>query len=560
MIWSIIEHLVKIIGGLGIFLFGMKMMSEGLHKSAGEKMQTILNIMTGNRFSAVLTGLGTTALIQSSSATTVMTVSLVNAGLLSLKQSLGVIMGANIGTTLTAWMITLIGFKLKIADFALPAIVLSLPLHFSKNEKARDISEIFMGFGLLFLGLYFMKEGVPAANIKDNMEMLAFVKNFTGHGYLSILLFVVLGTVLTIVVQSSSAAMSITLTMAFKGWINFDIAAAIVLGENIGTTITAFLASLEMSTNAKRAARGHMVFNLLGVFWMLIFFYPFLRLIDYIFPGLSSAAKNLPMHLSGFHSAFNILNTCLFIGFIPFLVTIIKKLVPDKGDRPDGPYKIPFIHTYLSDKAEVNLISANSEVGKMANRVLAMYVELIHGFTKTGKNLRKLELELSSEEDYLDNMLEELTSFYSECASLSLSEKQAANVSAYMRIINELEEISDACYKIVVLLGRRDKKKRKFHDPEMEKLTLYGEMVLNFLRYDCNFLSQKIKQHDMEQAAKMEKEINKNRDSLNKASRSALKKGADIKGELLYMDVVRQLEHIGDFSLIISNEIERLNS
>lgn len=323
--------LLNLIGGLGIFLFGMKLMSDGIHKTAGARFQRLLNKVTGNPFSAIMTGLATTALIQSSSATTVMLVSLVNAQLVNLSQAIGVIMGANIGTTLTAWIVSFFGFKVKITSFALPAIAVSLPLHFSKSERTRDISDILLGFGLLFLGLYEMKEAVAA--VKDNAAALQFLTHLTGYGFLSTAIFVVIGTILTVVVQSSSAAMTITITLAFNGWIPFEIAAAIVLGENIGTTVTAYLASLEMNTAAKRAARAHMVFNLVGVTWVLILFRPMLALVDLIVPGSAASTELLPYHLSAFHTLFNVINSAALVWFIPLIEKLVIRFVPEADEE-----------------------------------------------------------------------------------------------------------------------------------------------------------------------------------------------------------------------------------
>lgn len=281
-----ISTIFKLLGSLGVFLYGMRVMSDGLQKVAGNKLQSVLNYMTNNRIAAVLTGFIITSLIQSSSATTVMIVSFVNANLLTLTQAIGVIMGANIGTTVTTWIISFIGFKFEISAIALPIVGIGLPFIFSKYKRRRDFGEILIGFGLLFLGLMFMKSSVP--DINSNPEVLEFLKHYTDLGFLSFLIFVAVGTVLTIIVQSSSAAMAVTITMAFMGWINFITAAAIVLGENIGTTITTYLASIGTNVNARRAARAHFLFNILGVIWMAFIFQYFTKFILNIAPWNSS--------------------------------------------------------------------------------------------------------------------------------------------------------------------------------------------------------------------------------------------------------------------------------
>ena len=303
---SVISGILEILGSLGVFLFGMKVMSEGIQKTAGEKLRRILETMTTNRFAGVFTGFIITCLVQSSSATTVMVVSFVNAGLLNLMQSIGVIMGANIGTTITGWMVSILGFKFKIASIALPAIGIGLPLYFSKKNKLRDYGEVLIGFGLLFLGLMFLKSSVP--DIKSNPEVLEFLAGWSGYGFPSRIIFVVVGILLTIIVQSSSAAMTITITMAAMGWIDFPTACAVVLGENIGTTITAYLASIPGNVSAKRAARAHMIFNFAGTLWMFILFVPFLQLVDYLAPGDPTIAEDIPIHMALFHTIFNITN------------------------------------------------------------------------------------------------------------------------------------------------------------------------------------------------------------------------------------------------------------
>ena len=319
--------------------------------------------MTANRVAAIFTGFFITALVQSSSATTVMVVSFVNASLLSLTQAIGVIMGANIGTTVTTWIVSIIGFKFKISAIALPVIGVGLPFMFSKFKKRRDIGEILIGFGLLFLGLMFLKESVP--NIKNNPEILEFLKNYTNLGFLSFVIFVIVGSILTVIVQSSSAAMAITVTMAFMGWIGFETAAAIVLGENIGTTVTAYLASLGTNVNARRTARAHFLFNIFGVIWMAFIFRYFTQFILKIAPWDSSLQINLPLNLSLFHTVFNIINSLIFIPFIKPFAKLVEKLVKPKASDLSKEYTFKYIKTGLQDTGQLNIQSAKSELNKM---------------------------------------------------------------------------------------------------------------------------------------------------------------------------------------------------
>jgi len=314
-----------IIGALGFFIYGMKVMSDGIQKVAGSKMRNILSSMTSNRFLGITTGFLITALLQSSSATTVMTVSFVNAGLLSLVESIGVIMGANIGTTITAWLISILGFKIKISTIALPIIAVGFPLMFSKKSNIKAWAEVLIGFALLFMGLDELKHAVP--DLKQNPGFLSFLADYADKGYFSTIIFIGVGTILTLVVQSSSAAMALTLVMCFEGYIPFELAAAMVLGENIGTTITANLAALVANVHAKRAARAHFIFNVFGVIWMIIAFPFVIELIDQymtIYMGMSplnpeDKSATVPLGLSIFHTTFNIFNVLLLVGFVPFM-------------------------------------------------------------------------------------------------------------------------------------------------------------------------------------------------------------------------------------------------
>ena len=377
----------------------MKIMSEGIQKTAGSRLRDILSYMTQNRFAGVFTGFITTCLVQSSSATTVMVISFVNAGLLTLTQSIGVIMGANIGTTLTGWLVSVFGFQFKITTIALPAVGIGLPLIFSKITKRKNIGEIFVGFGLLFLGLEFLKNSVP--DIAGNPDILEFLHTYTDLGIVSVLIFIVVGVLLTITVQSSSAAMAITITMAFKGWIDFPTAAALVLGENIGTTITAYLASINGNYHAKRTARAHMIFNVFGVVWMLFAFSIFIPFIDYIVPGdpyippyLESGDINedfnpvtIPFHLSMFHTLFNIINVALLIWFVPQIASVVKRMVKPSKEEEDNEkeYTLEYFSTSVQPVPEIAIIEAKKEVIKMSDMMNMM----LNLFIDTFKNKKK---------------------------------------------------------------------------------------------------------------------------------------------------------------------------
>lgn len=329
-------EILQLIGALGVFLFGMKVMSDALLLLAGNKMRSILARMTSNRVFGIGTGFLITSVIQSSSATTLMVVSFANAGLLTLVESIGVIMGANIGTTITAWLITILGFKVSMSTIALPLVGFGFGFTFLKKEQLKNLGSFIIGFALLFIGLQFVKEAMP--DIKNNPELLEFLSRYTDLGFLSILLFLLIGTFLTVVIQSSSATMALTLIMTAQGWIPFEMAAAMVLGENVGTTITANLAAIIGNYKAKQTARAHLIFNLMGVFWMLILFYPFLKMMSSLAMYLGSEspyvnAAAIPVAISLFHTTFNIANTFLLVWFVKPIAKLVERLVPEKEEK-----------------------------------------------------------------------------------------------------------------------------------------------------------------------------------------------------------------------------------
>ncbi|MEW5815878.1 MAG: Na/Pi cotransporter family protein [Spirochaetota bacterium] len=552
-----IIRIFEIAGSLGLFLFGMKIMGEGIQKSAGASFQNILNIMTINRFAAVMTGFLITSLIQSSSATTVMVVSFVNAGLLSLVQAIGVIMGANIGTTVTGWLVSIIGFKFNISAIALPAVGLGIPILFLKKFRQKSLGEFLIGFGILFLGLNLLKNSVP--DIRDNPESLKFLSRFTNLGFSSYLLFVATGTIVTIIVQSSSAAMAITITMAFSGWIDFPTSAAIILGENIGTTITAFLASLNANVHARRAARAHTLFNLIGVFWMSFLFYPFLQLVDFLVPGDSTTPQNIPVHLAMFHTSFNVANTIVFIGFIKYFARLVEFIVKErKGESLSG-YKFPYISsTALHSPSEFNILKAKYELAKMASIVHEMFAIFIKIFNNPKKKMGEEVDHLKNMEDYTDAMQEEISKYLVECSKENLNEVSIENVNAMIRITDELESIGDSCFALIIILQKRYDKKISFHEEALQDIQPYIEIVEDFLVFTQKHLNKHMTDELYDIAFHIEEQVNKYRNVLKKAAQKRLKSGSNVKSELLYLDVLKHIEHIGDFSLEIAKALRQI--
>ncbi len=544
-------NVVELIGGLGLFLYGMHVFSDSVQRRAGKRMRTIMGALTTNRFAGVLTGAGATAVIQSSSATTVLLVSLVNAGLVNLTQAIGVIMGANIGTTFTGWVVSILGFQFQISAIALPAIAIGLPFFFQKKTKYREIAGILIGFGITFYGLHIMKESVP--DLRGNAEVLEFLARFPERSLWVYPLFVIVGALLTIAVQSSSAAMTITITMAFQGWITFPIAAAIVLGENIGTTITAYLASLGMNVHAKRAARAHLLFNMIGVCWMIFLINPFLGMINAIIPGDATNPAHMPLHLSAFHTLFNILNTLLLIGFVKQIARIAQRWVPDEHDGIPPP--LALVNHQTVEDVESNLIGVQAELGRMGDLVYNMSMWDMNALGEDTEALRNTRKKIRHFEEMTDAIQKNINDFLTVCMEWGVSSDQAIRIRAMYRIAHELEKVGDACKRIIDLLAKRADKDWTFHETGMQEIAAYQKQVLDFLKYDCDYLRKQTNHFSLEIAQHMEDNINRERNKLRKNARKMLSGGANVKGEMLYLDLVRHLEHIGDFCLNIAEEI-----
>jgi len=551
-----IPTIFKLLGALGVFLFGMRVMSEGIQKVAGKRLQSILNYMTANRVAAVFTGFFITALVQSSSATTVMVVSFVNASLLNLTQAIGVIMGANIGTTVTTWIVSIIGFKFKITAIALPIIGVGLPFMFSKLKKRRDIGEILIGFGLLFLGLMFLKESVP--DIKSNPEVLEFLKNYTDLGFLSFVIFVFVGAVLTVIVQSSSAAMAITVTMAYMGWIGFETAAAIVLGENIGTTVTAYLASLGTNVNARRTARAHFLFNIFGVIWIAFVFRYFTQFILKIAPWDSSMQINLPLNLSLFHTVFNIINTLIFIPFtIPF-AKLVEKLVKPKESDLSKEYSFKYIKTGLQDTGQMNIQSAKFELNKMVELVDEMFNTFLKVFHNPDKKMGSTVEKVKGMEDLSDQMQHEITQYLAECSKEDLSGRSVININAMLRIVNELENIGDSCYKLMLLTEKKYDNKILFHTKAMDEFNDFTSLLTESINLYKQHMNEHLEEQVLDLVYKLELKMNNLRDNLKNAAQQRLQEGGDVKAELLYLDLLKHFEHIGDNNLNIAQALSQV--
>ena len=570
-----ILQIFTLLGALGMFLYGMNLMSSGLQKAAGDKLRGLLSAMTSNPFKGVLTGLGITTVIQSSSATTVMVVSFVNAGLLTLSQAIGVIMGANIGTTVTAWMVSWLGFKADISLLAVPLMLLGFLCSNSKKSQRRNIGELVVGFSLLFLGLSFMKESVPDLN--ETPQVLEFVKAWSGYGFGSVLIFLVFGTVLTLVLQSSSATMAITLIMLSMGWIPFNMACAMVLGENIGTTITANIAASVGNTQAKRAAMSHTIFNVFGVIWALVFFKPFLALVGNVIElfglpnpaaeGFAVSAQDSPdataalYGLSMLHTLFNTFNTLILIWFTKLIEKAVVWIVKAPKNQEQEVFRLKYI-----------------SAGPLATPELATeqaFDEIIH-FAQISKNglayagaaiqesdpdkFEELRGKLVKYEEISDRIEYEIATFLNSVSAGDISEETSAKIKAMYKIIGELESLGDSGESISRILSRKNIHKKAFDQDTLKKLDdmvssvndAYEAMIFNLKAAHRGDLEQ------ISNAYNAEDRINNLRNNLREAEIEDIESnGKNYQTSVYYMDIVSELEKMGDFMINISQALEK---
>ena len=537
------------LGGLALFLYGMKIMSEGLQKVAGDRLRSILTAMTTNRVTGVLTGVLITALIQSSSATTVMVVSFVNAGLLTLAESISVIMGANIGTTVTAWIISIFGFKVDMAAFALPLLAIALPLIFSGKSNRKSIGEFIFGFSFLFMGLSYLKANAPDLNA--NPEMLAFVQNYTDMGFFSILLFLFIGTILTMIVQASAATMAITLIMCANGWISLELGAALVLGENIGTTITANLAALTANTQAKRAALAHFVFNVFGVIWVLIIFHPFMELVNWVvdtFFQSNNPEVAISYKLSAFHSIFNICNVCILIWGVKLIERTVCALIHPKEE--DEEPRLRFITGGMLSTAELSILQARKEIHLFAertHRMFGMVQDLMH--TEKDDDFNKLFSRVEKYENISDNMELEIANYLNQVSEGRLSSESKLQIRAMLREVTEIESIGDSCYNLARTINRKRQTNQDFTEKQYEHIHFMMKLTNDALE-QMIVVVEKPEHHsiDVNKSFNIENEINNYRNQLkNQNILDVNNKEYDYQMGVYYMDISAECEKLGDY-------------
>ena len=557
--WGIMKFLI-LLGSLGLFIFGMKIMSDGLQRTAGEKLRKMLGSITSNRFKGVFTGFMSTSIVQSSSVTTVMTVSLVNAGLINLRQSAGVMMGANIGTTITAWLVLLLGFKVSISSYALVLIALGAPLLFMTFRRSKDLANAIIGFAILFIGLQFLKDAVP--NLDKDSALVQFFVNYKDIPFISNLMFVGLGALVTIVIQSSSAAMALTLTMVSKGIIPFEVACAMVLGENIGTTITAEIASSIGNVHAKRSARIHSLFNIIGVTWMLIVIPLFLDLIGFFIGqshGLAFDPENTGMANEGialFHTLFNSANVLLLIGFVPFLVRFAEKSVSSKGEA-DEEFKLDYISAAGIALPEVAILEVKKEVAKFGHvttRMNEFIRTLLNDQDKKTRN--KMFSKLKKYEEITDRVEIEVATYLDKLSIQEISQEASSQIRSMLSITNDLERIGDIYYQMSKTIERKDENKIYFLPEQRENLNnMLDVLDKAFAEMNTN-LSSEYGHISIEIAKKYEREINQIRNDLRKSYLEQAEKGEyKFQPGVMYNNLFSSCEKIGDHIINVSEAV-----
>ncbi len=563
MDYSFLDFL-KLIGSLGLFLYGMKMMSEALQKVAGSKMRSILSAMTSNRFLGLFTGFLVTSIIQSSSATTVMIVSFVNAGLMTLSESIGVIMGANIGTTVTGWIISILGFKVNISAYALPLIGIGLPLIFSQKTIRRSWGEFLLGFALLFMGLDFLKGSVP--DINSSPEIFAFLQNYSNMGYGTIFLFLLIGTVLTVVIQSSSATMALTFVMCNEGWIPFEAAAAMVMGENIGTTVTANIAAAVGNISARRTALVHVLFNVLGVAWLLVLFYPFINLVDMVITdqnGISPLSKEgitmIPMGLALFHTLFNITNSIVWIGFTPLFEKMVLKILPNK-ETEEEEFHLKFITTGMLSTAELSIIQARNEVQFFAKHTKKMF-----GFVRklmsedNDSKFNKLFSRIEKYENISDKVEVEIANYLAHVSQGKLSDLGKERSRAMIKLISDLESIGDSNFNLARMISRMRDNKITFDGAVLEKLFLMFDMVDEAMTIMKENLNSEEDVINLDKANQLETQINRYRDKLKIEHLENLKNGVyTVEAGIIFNDIFQECERLGDYIINVSEALAEI--
>ena len=582
-----IADLLNLIGSLGVFLYGMKLMSESLQKLAGNKMRQILTAMTSNRITGVLTGIFITALIQSSSATTVMVVSFVNAGLMDLVGSIGVILGANVGTTITSWLVAVLGLgKFSMSDLALPIIGCSLPLLFSKKRSRKNWGEMFVGFGLLFLALRFLQETMPT-NLHDYPGVGNFIQKISFLGFRSWMIFLLIGAILTTIFQSSSATVALTLVICSKGWIGYEDAAAMIMGENIGTTITANLAAAVANSQAKRAALAHFIINLFGVIWLLAIFTPFLHFIGdlcvslhisrynpiYSNPHLLDTAFSpearadvsasinaaMPLVLSLFNTLAKGINVCILIWFTGILAKVVTRMIPPKAGEDS--FKLKHIKIGLLSTPDASLFQAKQEITLYAQNTLEMHRKMVNAFDMPHSEYEKEFEKLQSLEDESDQVEVEIADYLTKVSESKLSTENSQRVRAMFKIVSEIESVADSILNIAKAIYRRNEQNITFPEELSNKLKHMFSLVDESITTMCTNLNMEYTQVNAKKAYELEQAINDYRTILKQEHLMAIEeKRYDYSMGIIYSDMFSESEKIGDYTINVTQAIKEIGN
>lgn len=541
MVLNFIGQILSFAGALCLLLYGMDMLSNGIQKGAGSSLQTLLGKITGNRFYAVLTGFAVTAIIQSSGATTVMVVSFVNAEILSLTQAIGIIFGANIGTTITAWIVSFFGFSFSMEAAAIPLFGIGFVLQYFKKLRIHNFAYCFMGFAILFMGLGLLKD-----SIQLGPDAIAFIQKLTGLGFVGLLVGVLIGAFFTALIHSSSAMTAIVLAMAANGSLTWELSAAIVLGSNIGSTIDAVMSSFSANINAKRTAAVHVAFNVTGTVLALLFFKPFLSFVDFLIPG--TPASNITTHIAMLHTVFNLCATVLFLPFVNQIAFLAQKFIKSSQKEEDLHYKLPVILPKDHISADVYSFQMQKEITKMSSRVMEMVDLIAQCVTSDDEEIRALSEKITADEAYVDEMNEAISHFLQLCSRLeNANHNDRHNYSRLIHVTQSIEDLSDECCSMMHTIAKYISEKNIVQGSgRIRKLLSYLEQVRIFYEQACTFIALGISDDERNMSAEIEDKIDKNKKELQKASRKRIEAGGDVKTELQYMDIVRKIERAGD--------------
>ncbi len=539
---------LQLLGALGLLIYGMRMMSEALQKMAGPQLRHILARMTTNRLTGMLTGMLVTCAVQSSSATTVMTVSFVSAGLLTLTQAISVIMGANIGTTLTAWIMSL-GYNVDLTNMVYPSFIIGMVLIYKKRH--RYVGDFLFGTAFMFLSLVMLNTTGKAMDLEHNEAVISFFASFDNSSHLTIVAFLAIGTLITCIVQSSAAVMAITILLCSTGVLPIYLGIALVMGENIGTTATANLVALGSNTQARRAAMAHLLFNVFGVMWVLIVFYPFVNMVCHLVgydPAAGGQTERLPVVLAMFHTCFNVFNTAILLGFVPQMKRVVCWILPGKGDAQEE-FRLEYIQSNLVQTPEIAVLQAQKETAAFAMRVERMFGMVRELFTITDeKEFSALLSKIEHEEDTTDRIEIEIARFLAQVSDGHLSDETKQKIRQMIREISELESIGDACSKLARTLDRKQQAARTFTPHQTTQLQAMMDLCGQALA-QMNIVMQGYRtEHDIRDSYRLENEINRQQELLTGENVSKVNDNEyDYSLGTLYVDMVNELEELGEY-------------